>query len=139
MSFTSRAGVSVSVLVSAIACKSPPPPSEGTTPPVASSVAPVAPNVAPAVTDDCQKLKKNVIDAAVKLAACKTNDDCKVHRIPVCDFHELGCYAAHVNKAGDTGPLDNAVSEYSKTCSLTKCKCEMPQKSACKNGACTGE
>lgn len=132
MSFAFRAGVCIWTLLTAVACKSPPPPSEGTAATGTVSVATTG-------TDDCQKLKKRVVDEGTKLAACKTNDDCKLHRISVCDFHELGCYVAHVNKSGDTGPLDKAVGEYSKTCSLTKCKCEMPAISVCKSGACTDE
>jgi hypothetical protein len=115
------------LLFAAMACKS-----EGTAPTGTSSA--TAPS-----TSDCQALKQAVLGEAAKLAACKTDDDCKVHRISVCDFHELGCYAAHVNKAGDPAPLDQAVSAYAKTCSLSKCKCQMPDKSVCKTGRCSGE
>lgn len=125
-------GSCVSVLLAAVACNTPPSPSEGTAPIQTSSAATTS-------TDDCQGLRKTVIDEAAKLAACKTNDDCKLHRLSVCDFHELGCYVAHVNKAGDTAPLDKAVSAYARVCSLTKCKCEMPDRSVCKSGKCTDE
>jgi hypothetical protein len=136
-----RVGSCVSVLLTAVACKSPPSPTE-TTPTGTASVATASAATASAATtgtDDCQKLRKVVVDEAAKLAECKTNDDCKLHRLSVCDFHELGCYVAHVNKAGDTALLDKAVSEYAKTCSLTKCKCEIPEKSVCKSSKCTDE
>lgn len=98
-----------------------------------------APSASTTGADDCEKLRKNVVGEAAKLAACKTNDDCKVHHLSLCDFRELGCYSAHVNKSGDTAPLDRAVSEYSKTCPVTKCKCAMPNNAVCKGGACAGE
>ena len=132
MSFGGRAGSCILLLLAAVACKSPPSTSERKAPTGTSSAASTS-------TDECRTLRKTVVGEAAKLAACTTNDDCKVHRLSVCDFHELGCYAAYINKTGDTTPLDKAVSEYAKTCSLTKCKCEMPEKSVCKNGACTGE
>jgi hypothetical protein len=124
-------------------CKSPPPPTEGTGTTTASATTSAATTTtattATTPANDCAKLKKDVLGEAEKLASCKVDADCKVHRIPVCDFHELGCYAAHVNTSADTAKLDKAISAYAATCSLTKCKCEMPEKSVCKAGACTGE
>ena len=54
----------------------------------------------------------------------------------LCNFAELDCHAAHVNKSASTTELDKAVSDYAKSCPPSKCKCEIPSKSVCKNGQC---
>lgn len=128
-----RLGACLSFVLSVVDCKSPPSPSETSAPTATSSIAMTT------STDECKKLQKAVVDEAAKLSTCKSNDDCKVHRLSVCDFRELDCYAAHVNKSGDTAALDKTVSAYAARCPVSKCKCEMPDKSVCKSGTCTGE
>ena len=90
-------------------------------------------------SDDCKALRKAVVDEASKLAVCKTNADCVVHRVLLCDFDELDCHAAHVNKAGDTAALDAAVGAYAKSCPLAKCKCAVPARSICSSGKCAAQ
>jgi hypothetical protein len=85
---------------------------------------------------DCKNLRKTVVDEAAKLATCKTDADCTVHRIVLCDVAELDCHTAHVNKGGDTKALDAAVGAYAKSCPQAKCKCAVPEKSICSSGKC---
>ncbi len=55
----------------------------------------------------------------------------------LCDFDELDCHAAHVNKTGDTAVFDEAISDYTKSCPLSRCKCAVPDTSVCSDGKCT--
>lgn len=73
------------------------------------------------------------------MVACKADADCKVHPVPLCDFVELGCYGAPVNKAASTADFDGAVSAYTKSCPPSKCKCAMPSQSVCSNGKCAAK
>ncbi len=92
-----------------------------------------------AAPKNCPALRKTVVAEAKKLSTCKANADCKVHRIVLCDFDELDCYAAHVNKAGSTSDLDTAIGAYSKSCAMTKCRCGIPSKSICRDGKCASD
>jgi hypothetical protein len=117
--------------------------STGSATPAVTSTSSAVPTVtagsAVAPADPCAELRKTVVEEAGKLAACKTDTDCAVHPIRLCDFAELDCYAAHVNKGSSTTDFDNAVSAYAKSCPLSKCKCESPGKSVCNSGKCSGK
>ena len=76
------------------------------------------------------------MDEAAKIGSCKVDDDCKVHRVVACGWPELDCYATHIDKSKSTADLDAAMGSYAKSCPLSKCKCEMPEKSVCKSGRC---
>ena len=76
---------------------------------------------------------------AGNVASCETNADCRVHRVVLCNFKELDCHAAHVNKARDTAALDKAIKTYAERCPVSKCKCDVPSRSVCTQGRCAAE
>lgn len=139
------------VLLVSLACQSTPEPAGGAsstgsapatasvaasstaaTPPPAST-----PSASASAASDCATLRKAVVDEAKQLAPCEKDENCEVHPTPLCAFDELDCYAVHVHKDRKAEALDKAVADYAATCPMSKCKCDVPSKSVCREGTCS--
>ncbi len=101
-----------------------------------ASSAAAASSVPTVSSGDCDGLKRAVAKALEDVAQCTKDDQCGLRYVALCHVGSLDCNTAHVNKSRSTAPLDRAIKAYKSSCSVVKCKCANPEKSACIKGRC---
>lgn len=110
-----------------------------------SATAPTSANAPPSASsaagpaESCEERRKAVVHEVKQIASCDKDEDCKVHGTVLCALEELDCYAVHIRKDGNPEQLDAAVKAYADNCPMSKCKCDLPGKSVCREGLCSAE